>query len=39
MVLIDPDGIVVYKHIAPLTAQAWNDEFLPRIRAMLGGGK
>jgi cytochrome c biogenesis protein CcmG/thiol:disulfide interchange protein DsbE len=37
--LIDPDGIVVYKHIAPLTVKDWNEEFLPRIRAMRGGGK
>jgi cytochrome c biogenesis protein CcmG/thiol:disulfide interchange protein DsbE len=37
--LIDPDGIVVYKHIAPLTVKDWTEEFLPRIRAMQGGGK
>ena len=37
--LIDPDGIVVYKHVAPLTVKDWTEEFLPRIRAMRGGGK
>lgn len=35
--LIDPDGVVVYKHIAPLTLDDWREEFLPRIRAMRGG--
>ena len=34
--LIGPDGTVLYKHIAPLTAEVWEREFLPRIRA--GGG-
>ena len=36
--LIDPDGVVVYKHIAPLTMQIWRDEFVPRIEQMQGGG-
>jgi cytochrome c biogenesis protein CcmG/thiol:disulfide interchange protein DsbE len=31
--LIGPDGIVLYKHIAPMTMEAWNKEFLPRIEA------
>ena len=35
--LIDPDGIIVYKHIAPLTVDAWQNEFMPRIQAMQGG--
>jgi cytochrome c biogenesis protein CcmG/thiol:disulfide interchange protein DsbE len=29
--LIGPDGIVLYKHIAPMTMEVWNKEFLPRI--------
>jgi cytochrome c biogenesis protein CcmG/thiol:disulfide interchange protein DsbE len=31
--LIGPDGIVLYKHIAPMTMDIWNREFLPRIDA------
>jgi cytochrome c biogenesis protein CcmG/thiol:disulfide interchange protein DsbE len=31
--LIGPDGIVLYKHIAPMTLEVWNREFLPRIEA------
>ena len=31
--LIGPDGVVLYKHIAPMTMQVWNQEFLPRIEA------
>jgi cytochrome c biogenesis protein CcmG/thiol:disulfide interchange protein DsbE len=31
--LIGPDGVVLYKHIAPMTMEVWNDEFLPRIEA------
>ena len=29
--LIGPDGVVLYKHIAPMTMEVWNSEFLPRI--------
>jgi cytochrome c biogenesis protein CcmG/thiol:disulfide interchange protein DsbE len=29
--LIGPDGVVLYKHIAPMTMEVWNQEFLPRI--------
>lgn len=29
--LIDADGIVLYKHIAPLTMQIWREQFMPRI--------
>jgi len=32
--LIGADGTVVYKHISPLTEQVWQQEFLPRIRAL-----
>ena len=31
--LIGPDGTVLYKHIAPMTMEDWNKEFLPRIQA------
>jgi cytochrome c biogenesis protein CcmG/thiol:disulfide interchange protein DsbE len=31
--LIGPDGTVLYKHIAPMTMDIWNREFLPRIEA------
>ncbi len=31
--LIGPDGLVLYKHIAPMTMEVWNTEFLPRIEA------
>lgn len=30
--LVDRDGTVLYKHIAPLTPTVWQQEFLPRIR-------
>jgi cytochrome c biogenesis protein CcmG/thiol:disulfide interchange protein DsbE len=30
--LVDASGVILYKHIAPLTPQAWEGEFLPRIR-------
>ena len=29
--LVDADGIVIYKYIGPLTMQAWEREFMPRI--------
>jgi cytochrome c biogenesis protein CcmG/thiol:disulfide interchange protein DsbE len=31
--LIGPDGVVLYKHIAPMTLEVWNKEFVPRIEA------
>lgn len=31
--LISADGIVLYKHIAPMTMEVWTKEFLPRIEA------
>lgn len=34
--LIDRDGTVLYKHIAPITMAVWEEEFLPRIRAAGG---
>ena len=35
--LIGPDGIVLYKHIAPMTLEVWATEFLPRIEAARNG--
>lgn len=31
--LLDAAGVVLYKHIAPLTAEVWEAEFVPRIRS------
>lgn len=36
--LIGRDGTVLYKHIAPLTPDVWQREFLPRIRKECGSG-
>jgi cytochrome c biogenesis protein CcmG/thiol:disulfide interchange protein DsbE len=35
--LIGSDGTVLYKHIAPMTFEVWNKEFLPRIEAAKAG--
>ncbi len=35
--LIGPDGIVIYKHIAPMTMEVWMKEFMPRIQAARAG--
>ncbi len=34
--LIGSDGVVLFKHIAPMTMEVWNREFLPRIEAARG---
>jgi cytochrome c biogenesis protein CcmG/thiol:disulfide interchange protein DsbE len=31
--LIDANGVILYKHIAPLTMEIWEAEFVPRIQA------
>jgi cytochrome c biogenesis protein CcmG/thiol:disulfide interchange protein DsbE len=31
--LVNPQGVVVYKYIGPLTLAAWQSEFLPRLPA------
>jgi len=36
--LIGPDGTVLYKHIAPMTMEVWNTEFLPRIESARAAG-
>ena len=37
--LIGPDGVVLHKHISPLTEAVWEQEFMPRIDAVKGGGE
>lgn len=37
--LLSPDGTVVYKHLGPLTAEIWVEDFRPRIEAMQGGAR
>ncbi len=32
--LVGPDGVIVYKHVGPLSADAWRDELLPRIEEL-----
>ena len=34
--LINADGVVLYKHISPLTEEVWQKEFQPRILAAKG---
>jgi cytochrome c biogenesis protein CcmG/thiol:disulfide interchange protein DsbE len=34
--LVDREGTVLYKHIAPLTRQVWEREFMPRIIQVCG---
>ena len=34
--LVDGNGIVLYKHISPLTMDIWHTEFAPRIREARG---
>jgi len=34
--LVDQNGIVIHKHIAPLTREIWERDFLPLIRAPEG---
>jgi cytochrome c biogenesis protein CcmG/thiol:disulfide interchange protein DsbE len=31
--LVDARGRVLFKHIAPMTLEVWQEEFLPRIQA------
>jgi cytochrome c biogenesis protein CcmG/thiol:disulfide interchange protein DsbE len=35
--LIGADGVVLYKHIAPMTLAVWREEFMPRIAAARSG--
>ena len=34
--LVDANGTVIHKHIAPLTREIWEDEFVPLIEARKG---
>ena len=34
--LIDSDGTILHKHISPLTARVWQDDFLPLLREHCG---
>lgn len=34
--LVGADGRVLWKHIGPLTVEAWRDEFLPRLQGQGG---
>ena len=36
--LIDKSGHIAYKHIGPITEQAWMEEILPRVRALQKAG-
>lgn len=36
--LVDGDGIVLYRHIAPITMAVWETEFMPRIATARGEG-
>jgi cytochrome c biogenesis protein CcmG, thiol:disulfide interchange protein DsbE len=36
--LIDKQGKIVFKFISPITAEVWEQEFLPRIKAAQGSG-
>lgn len=29
--LVNPDGVVVYKYVGPLTLEAWQSQFVPRL--------
>ena len=37
--LVGADGVVIYKHISPLSEDVWQSEFLPRIEAARGAGR
>lgn len=37
--LIAPDGTILYRHIAPITLEVWNEEFLTRIADANGAGQ
>ena len=36
--LVNPQGIVVYKYIGPITEQAWEQQILPRLPLSRGAG-
>ena len=36
--LVGSDGVVLYKHVAPMTLDVWEKEFVPRLAAARGPG-
>jgi len=34
--LVDANGIILYRHISPLTMEIWQSEFVPRINKARG---
>lgn len=34
--LVDANGIIIYRHISPLTMEIWQSEFVPRINKARG---
>ncbi len=34
--LIDKDGVILHKHISPLTEKIWQTDFLPKVLAAKG---
>ena len=36
--LVGSDGVVLYKHVAPMTLDVWEKEFVPRLAAGRGAG-
>jgi cytochrome c biogenesis protein CcmG/thiol:disulfide interchange protein DsbE len=37
--IVDANGIVRYKHIGPLTAQSYQEKFLPELEKVISGGE
>ena len=35
--LVNPQGVVVYKHVGALTSETWTHEILPRVSGLPGG--
>lgn len=36
--LVNPQGVIVYKYVGPITAQVWEREFLPRVTTAAATG-
>jgi len=34
---VNPQGLIVYKHIGALTPETWTREILPRVSGLVGG--
>ena len=37
--LVDPQGVIVFRHAGPMTADVWQADFLPRIHLPTGSGE